>query len=261
MDETSGAFRPPHMAYATFWNYITDLSSRPLPPQIDRGMLRSKSGTDQNNLTAALTTFGLIGENQRVTPKLIALAVDDEEKRKAGIATLVKEYYPDAVALSEQHGTQQQLQDLFKEKFGLDTPDTRRKAITFFLHAARAGGLPISAHFPVTRPGSGAPGSPKPRKPRANRKASGTSTGSTGAATTPNEQADTGGTSVFSTAVKIKAGTVKLTVNVNPIELRGADRTFFFDLVDKMEDYAAAHPSSPAENGAAPVSDVGGGGS
>lgn len=258
MDETLEAFRPPHMSFATLMNFLSDLASRPLPPQIDRMMLSSKSGTDQNNLLAALTTFGLIGDQQRVLPKLEALAVTDEELRKAELRKLVQEYYPDAVKLSEINGTHQQLQNVFKEKFGLDSADTRRKAITFFLHAARAAELPISAYFPNTRSGSGGPGTPRAKKPRAARRAA-PPDGTPTPPANPGGQSGENSGSEFSTEVQIKAGRVKLTVNVNPIELRGKDRTFFFDLVDKMEEYAADNPDSPTVNGVAPsVEDEGG---
>jgi hypothetical protein len=252
VDETPAVFRPPHMAFATLWNFLADLASRPLPPQIDRMMLSNKSGTDQNNLLHALGVFRLIGEQQRVLPKLEALAVPDEEQRKVELRKLVEEYYPDAVALSKINGTHQQLQDIFKEKFGLDSTDTRRKSITFFLHAARIAELPISAYFPATRSGSGGPGAPRPKRSRSAKKSAPPTSASQQPAGGPPDEVAASGGSVFSTEVRIKAGRVKLTVDVNPIELRGDERTFFYLLIDKMEEFAAAHPISPAENGEAP---------
>lgn len=260
MDETREAFRPPHMAFATLSNFITDLASRPLPPQIDRMMLRGKSGTAQSDLLTALTTFGLIGEQQRVQPKLEALATTDPEHRKAEFGKLVREFYPEAVKLSEINGTHQQLQDLFKEKFGFDSADTRRKAITFFLHAARAADLPISAYFPSTRSGSGGPGAPRAKRTRAPGKAA-TTAGVQATQTQQADQSNASSGSVFSTEVKIKAGRINLTVDVNPIELRGEDRTFFYLLIDKMEEYAAAHSGPPTTNGAAPSAENEGGAS
>lgn len=259
MDEPREVFRPPIMAFATLSNFFDDLASRPLPPQIDRSMMNSKSGTDQKNLLTALSAFGLIGEQQRVMPALQALATTDEEQRKTALAKLIREYYPEAVTLSEAHGTQQQLNEVFKDKFGLDTSaDTRRKAITFFLHAARAADLPISANFPSTRSGSGGPDTPRAKRPRNLRRQQPTGAGadaeiSSTSANLPPE----GGRAQFSTKVKIKAGLVVLTVDVNPIELRGDDRTFFYTLIDMMEDYAASHPTSPTTNGTAPIDEGG----
>lgn len=249
MDETKRAFRPPHMPFATLDGLIADLASRPLPPQIDRKMLSHKSGTDQQNLMAALETFGLIDEEKNVQPGLAALAVADGEQRKAALAQLVRKFYPRAVELSEINGTETQLTDYFRDDLGLNSSaDTRRKAITFFLHAASAAGIKISDYFPKTRSGSGGAAGPRakraaPRKPPA-------------AAAAPQREAN--GTSpdvaeghrTYDTAVQLKAGRVVLTVDVNPIELRGDDRRFFFELLDKMDEYRDAHPNSSPENGA-----------
>jgi hypothetical protein len=245
------------MAFATFWNFIQELSERPLPPGIDRSMMNSKSGTDQRNLMAVLHGFGLIGPspNNEVQPALEALANTDKEQRAAELAKLVRHHYPDAVALSETNDTEQKLQQLFREKYGLETPDTRRKAQTFFLHAAQTAGISLSPHFPNTRPGSGAPGTPKAKRSRA-RKSSGDSASSTPSPTVSSPA--TSGTE-YSTQVKIgAAGVVSLTVNVNPLELSGEDRAFFYDLVDRMNEYRSRTPASPRNDDAATTRDEGG---
>lgn len=247
------------MSFATFNNFIVDLASRPLPPQIDRMMLDRKSGTDQNNLLSTLTAFDLIDQSQSVQPKLEALAVEDKEDRQAELAKIVREYYPSAVDLSERHGTQQQLVDIFREELGLDSPDTRRKAITFFLHAVTEAGLPMSAHFKKTRSGSGSPGASRPRRrpstPRSKNANNESNPRGTGGPT------DLGsGRPTFDTEVQMKAGRVVLTVDVNPIELRGADRKFFFELLDKMDEYRDTHSDSPADSGAVPYESPEGGG-
>jgi hypothetical protein len=223
------------MAFATFWNFIDELSARPLPPGIDRSMMNTKSGTDQRNLLAVLSGFGLIGPspNNEVQPALEALVTKGKDERAAQLGTLLRLYYPDAVALSEANDTEQKLQQLFKEKYGLETPDTRRKAQTFFLHAAQTAGIHISPHFPPTRSGSGSPGIPKPKRPRARKTPATDNSGET----TPSEARAASGTN-YSTEVEVgAAGKVVLTVNVNPLALSGEDRAFFYDLVDRMNTY------------------------
>lgn len=255
--QTETAFRPTTMAFTTFWNFIEELSARPLPPGIDRSMMNSKSGTDQRNLIAVLSGFGLIGPppNNQVQPALEALVTKDKDERAAQLGTLVRLYYPDAVALSEANDTEQKLQQLFKEKYGLETPDTRRKAQTFFLHAAQTAGIHISPHFPATRSGSGSPGTPKPKRPRARRPPG---NGTSGTAT-PADTRTTSGTN-YSTEVQIgAAGMVVLTVNVNPLELSGEDRAFFYDLVDRMNAYRDRTPTPPHGTDAANADNEGGG--
>ena len=46
--------------------------------------------------------------------------------------------------------------------------------------------------------------------------------------------------------VELKTGgTMTLTVSVDPIKLRGADRTFFYQVVDMLLEYAEENPSAP----------------
>ena len=251
-DETT--FKPTTMAFATFWNFIDELASHPLPPQIDRSMMRSKSGTDQRNLITVLSSFELVGPppQRRVAPALQALTITDKEERKAEVGKLVRRFYSEAVELSETGGTEQQLNDLFKDQFDLDTTDTRRKAVTFFLHAARTAGIPLSPYFPATRSGSGAPGAPRARrsgkrKPAADGGASGVNGDARSQDARPTQEAAS-----YSTEVTIGDGTILILTakNPNPFEFSKPDRDFFFGLVDRMKAYASAQ-TPPAGNGGA----------
>ncbi|MBL7619875.1 MULTISPECIES: hypothetical protein [unclassified Frankia] len=172
MDEATTApeFLPPYMAFQTFWSFIGSLGAHPLPPKIDRSMMGSKSGTDQASLMGALRGFGLVGEGHEVQPALRELAEADEERRSELLAELIRRFYPAQVAVSESNGTKQQLDDSFRSSFDLSAAETRRKATTFFLHAARVAQLPLSPHFPPTRTGSGGPGTPRAKRPTAKRK-------------------------------------------------------------------------------------------
>jgi hypothetical protein len=234
MDETQTPYKPPYMSFQTFLTFIDELASRPLPPQIDRSMMTSKSGTDQNNLMSALKGFGLINGDHRVEAALVQLATSDETKRNETLAELVRTYYPDQIVVSEQNGTEGQLVESFKQSFSLDTVETRRKAITFFLHAARAAGIPLSPHFPPTRTGSGSPGTPRPKR-SAKRKTPPAANGagaSNSATTRPNQpDGDTYSVSLHS------GGSVSVVVSVNLFALSTEDRDFVIDLVDRLKGY------------------------
>lgn len=165
MDEPNGAWKPPYFAFQTFWSFMADLAAKPLPPKIDRSLLKSKSGTDQANLLMALRAFDLMDDTNTVNGSSLApIAQGAEESRAHALADLVKRYYGKPLELSEQSGTEGQLHELFRDNFALSSADTRRKAVTFFLHAARRAGMPLSEHFPSTRSGSGAPGTPKVKR-------------------------------------------------------------------------------------------------
>jgi hypothetical protein len=236
--ENGEPFRPTHMAFATFWNFIGELASRPLPPQLDRSMMSSKSGTDQSNLMSVLGSFGLVGPapQHRVEPALVALASADNEQRKAELAKLIRHHYSAAVTLSEQNGTEQQLHQSFKETFGMEAADTRRKAVTFFLHAARTAELPISPHFPATRSGSGGPGASRSKRTTRRKQFNGDNSTASGSGTTATEQRGASGDTY--TVQLVSGGQVSVVVDVNLFDLTTDDRNFVIDLVDKLKGYA-----------------------
>lgn len=238
-DEGRGGFKPPYLPFATFWNFVAELAAHPLPPAIDRSLMGSKSGSDQVNLMATLRTFGMIDDDRQVQPAFVEFAAMDEDTRKQHLRVLVEKYYADALSVSSRNGTEQQLHECFRDVYGVDGADTRRKAVTFFLHAARRAEIPLSPHFPSTRPGSGSPG--QKRKSPKKRASSGSANRDTGneaervdAAPRPKSE--------YETSVKLQTGgTMSLTVNVNPLNLRGEDRKFFYEVVDMLADYAEKH--------------------
>lgn len=170
MDPTQEVgFRPPYLSFQTFWSFLEELVSRPLPGKLDRSVMRKKSGSDQANLAVALKSFGLIDESWTVTG-LNDLSKTDETGRTQWLAMQIREHYAAQMKVSDGNGTEQQLRDSFKEAFGLESADTVRKAMTFFLHATKKVGIETSHYFPSTRSGSGAPGTPKPRRASSRRK-------------------------------------------------------------------------------------------
>jgi hypothetical protein len=192
--------------------------------------MRSKSGSDQVSLTAAMKSFGLISASQEVTG-LKELAATDDEGRLQWLAVEVRRHYAAQIKASEENGTEQQLKDSFKSAFGLESADPLRKAMTFFLHAARTAKIEVSPHFPITRSGSGAPGTPKPRR-AVKRKPS---------ASPPKDESDQAvslATAGDVYTLTMKSGPVlTFAVDMNVIEASVDDRTFIFEIVDKLRGY------------------------
>lgn len=233
-------FKPPWMAFATYWNFIDELASHPLPPVIDRSLMSSKSGSDQAALLSALRSFDQITATNEVTPALTAITVSDLDDRKRALASLVEHYYAAPLQVSRNNGTQAQLYDCFRDQFGITGGDTLRKAATFFLHAARHAGLTLSPHFPQIRAGQGAPGTRKTRK-RVAKKTAVSDGGGQGEQATPPPKSE------YELTVQLATGgSMTLTVSVNPLNLRGAERAFFYDIVDKLTEYQEAHPDDGA---------------
>jgi hypothetical protein len=224
-DVASGEFKPPYMSFQTFWTFLDELTSKPLPPQIDRSLLSTKSGTDQANLLAALKSFDFVSDNLAVMEPLRLFAAGDAEIRLKILEESVLEFYVPQLAVSAQNGTEKQLLDSFEVEFGY-TGETRRKAATFFLHAARAAGITLSPHFPNTRSGSGSgtarrrpsvrkrPGDPPPPAP---------------------PPATTQGTT--RSVALASGGAITLTVSVDLFDLSETDRAFVLDFIDKLKGY------------------------
>ena len=155
---------PPYLAFSTLRSFIERLGEKPLPPRIDRSMMDGISGGNQAYLFGALKFFGLLTSNHEVTDRLTRLVTADENERKSTYGQLIRERYPMQLDVSAQQGTEAQLYESFAQWF--DNRETRRKAVTFFLHAATHAGIALSPHFPSVRSGSGAPGTPKKRRTR-----------------------------------------------------------------------------------------------
>lgn len=228
-DETKAA--PPYGSFSTFWNYVLSLANKPLPTQIDRSMMTGKSGTDQATILSALKFFELIDTSQdnKVQRPLIDLVQATGEERKRVLARLVRRSYSTQLAISDLPGTEAQLHKSFEEQFGL-SGETRRKASTFFLHAAKEAEIPVSPHFPKPRSGQGraAPAKKAAKKKTAGKPGTGGATKTTDA-----EGGDT-------YTLTLDSGTeVELTVRADLMSLmrHDGDRKFVMELVDKLEKY------------------------
>jgi hypothetical protein len=152
--DTNEEAKPPYLPFQTLLNYLGELAEKPLPPKLDRSMMKSKSGGDQTNLISALKFFGFIDADNTVLATLRAFVPMNESERKVDLGTRLRDLYPEAFKVSDEHGSETALYDCFTETYGY-AGDTRRKAATFFLHAARWSGISVSANFPTTRMGSG----------------------------------------------------------------------------------------------------------
>lgn len=153
-DIPNDGLKPPYLPFQTFLHYLGELSEKPLAPKIDRSMMKNKAGSDQTSLISALKFFGFVNDDQAVLDSLRTFVRMNEADRKASLAARLRDLYVDAFKVSDQHGSEKALLDCFEESYGY-TGDTRRKAVTFFLHASRWCGIELSAHFPTTRMGSG----------------------------------------------------------------------------------------------------------
>lgn len=240
MEEATGSWKPPYFSFATFWSFMGDLATKPLPPKIDRMMLKSKSGTDQANLLFALRAFNLVDESYMVKGAWLGpIAQGDEPERAKALGHLVETFYASALELSEKNGTEGQLHELFRDLYGFTSADTRRKAVTFFLHAARKAGIDLSEHFPSSRPGSGSPGAPRAKRAAGGRRR-----------TTPEPPSVTTvltGSGEHKTVSFGAAGSVTVTVDVKWLDLDDAAFAGLRKIIRDLEALGAMDsPTQPA---------------
>lgn len=158
--ETGSSFKAPYPPFKTFTNFLERLEEKGMPPKIDRSYLTWLSGLGQSQLLQALRSFGLIDDTGHVTDDLRALARNSED-RPGLVAALLRRHYGGTVALGEINATQAQLEDEFKQSYGL-TGSTLRKAVAFYLNAAEYSGVTKSANWRTPRTRESKPGGRKP---------------------------------------------------------------------------------------------------
>lgn len=151
---------PPYFSFKTLTNMLTQMEEHGPPNRIDRSFLTGMSGAGQTQFMGGLRSLGLIDVEGNVQPYLTTL-VSNPDDRPRLIGQLVRKRYPEAVALgAEGNATTGELQELFRSVHGVQG-DTARKAIAFFLAAAKyAGDIRLSPNFKtpsVPRNGSSSP--------------------------------------------------------------------------------------------------------
>lgn len=149
---------PPYASFRTLLNLFEKMEIA-IPPRIDRSYLSGSEG-GKTQLLAALKFFSLINSLGEVTPALVTI-VNSPKDRPRLIKELLQSHYPEAIRLSGINATQRQLEESFQPLGG----DTARKAITFFLHAAKFAQLPVSKNFKVPHGMEGARRNGTRRKP------------------------------------------------------------------------------------------------
>jgi len=132
----------PYTSFKTVHNWIQRLAeSKAVPPRIDRSILPGSEG-QKTQVLAALKFLGLVADNGDVTPLLVEL-VEQEKERPRIVRELLAKHYPTATTLAAINATTKQLEETFDGLGG----DTLRKAMTFYLHAAKFSGHPLSKNF------------------------------------------------------------------------------------------------------------------
>lgn len=155
---------PPQVSFKTVTNTLADFKAkRVIPPTIDKRLWPNYSNTVANQLVAALKFLGLVDE-AGVPTDMLRLLVENHggDQWPSALEVVVRSAYQPVmdVELDKVHGSH--LRDKFKTVFGVEG-DQQRKAIAFFLFAARDAGIKLSPYLKLRERGANRSGGRKKR--------------------------------------------------------------------------------------------------
>jgi hypothetical protein len=226
-----------YVAFPTFRAAIENMAHAVVPNRIDRSAFPGMAGGVQSQLLASLRFFGLINAEGRPTPLLHALAVKDEDARKQRLSELLRGRYADLFALDLTKTTPSELAEKMGESYGV-SGDTREKAVRFLLSAATYSGIQVSPLLMKSR--GPAPGSQRRRRVAATRRPP------ESLPDAPPPGAGVAAETGESHSIQLRSGgTLTLAATTKFFKLAPSDRTFVFELLDKLQEYERTQEVEP----------------
>jgi hypothetical protein len=198
---TTASVKYPYVSFATFGSALVALADLGIPPTIDRSVLSQFSGANKGLLLQVFRHLGLTNSKDESQEVFLAYAKADPEKRKAILAGLLKQHYPEQMKVLAT-GTIQNLKDTFNNTSV--EASVKSKCITFFLQTAKESGLPISGHIL-----KGARGTRGPRKEGTKKSKNGKSN------TSPRDAADGDDSSMDEIKLQKGMARVRIAVGIN----------------------------------------------
>jgi hypothetical protein len=241
--DNSKAVQPPYASFRTFINFLERLEQG-IPQHIDRHYWGSfLSGATGNILMTSLRFLGLITLDTNEPTDLLERLVDPNQ-RKEILAQLLRERYAPVLAdIDLARGVMGHLEQSFGRHYKLEN-ETRRKAITFLLHAAQYAGIPLSNQLSTKTKPRQAGGRAGVRRRTATTVADGrrnqTVDGRRGQSTVQRgessaaSQRPPGNTKTITFA---RGGSVTVTVAVDWFEIESHEEAFLRDLIAMIRDF------------------------
>lgn len=146
MDATSRPNTPIYVSYTTFVTLLDWLRDmKVIPNQLDRTLWAPKfAGSTGVQLMSGLRFLGLLYDEAPM-PRLEQLAMASNEDRKPILAQLVRDQYGADFVSGLSKATPRTVQDRMKELGATDA--TVRKAVSFFVNAAKAADISMPTHI------------------------------------------------------------------------------------------------------------------
>lgn len=154
VDESKGVAKPPYISFKTLLNLWDRLATDGFPARIDKSFLESTAGGYATVVIASLRWLGYLHEDGRPTDSLKEIVTAPEGRRRTLLADALRDRYPGLETAAEANQTQSQFLEYFTDTWGL-AGDTRRKAVAFYLGAAKWAGVSTGPLWKTPASGSG----------------------------------------------------------------------------------------------------------
>jgi Family of unknown function (DUF5343) len=244
--ETEQVQSAAYLPFATFLTGLDHLAAIGLTNKIEPSTFVNMNPTNKTQMVSALKFFGLINK-ESVPQPLLSDLVHKQDQRKEIMRGLIEKYYPDIVALDFAKMTPSQLDAALAGKQYNITGGTRKKAKAFLLKAAQfAGFIPHPLLTKITRTRRKGIGR---QAAGGNRAGQADTNGNTDTDAPPVIQGQDEQQGTKKTIQLRRGGSLTLSLAVNILELKGDDRAFVFELIDKLEEYEqrTVEPSNKEE--------------
>lgn len=141
-------FKAPYVSWQMIVNTADRMKTEGVPARVDRSYLGNASGTTKAQFLAAAKALGLLDGDLKPTDTFKRFVLEPDLRPEIA-RSLLHQFYAPAIALGT-NATQQQLEEVFREQYGI-SGSTVRKAIAFYLAAAKFAKLDVSPHFSMPR--------------------------------------------------------------------------------------------------------------
>lgn len=226
MAEDTKTYPAAYLPFKTFLSSVETLGQG-LPRKLDRTVWRSQSGIVQSQIMSAFHFLGLLDDDDRPT-KLLQSLVEQSDQRPSLVGEMLHGAYIDVLAHDLTKTTPKMLEELM-EQYNVQG-DTKRKAIAFFLRAAKYAEIPMNHLLSAGMRNTS-------NAVRKKRKATAAATTTANGQQTPAAESS----QVVSKTVLLPSGTaITLHIQANWIDMVQTERDYVFGLIDYLRQYTTA---------------------
>jgi hypothetical protein len=241
----------PYVPWQTFLTALDHVKAiGGVPNEIDYSVFPSLNHQAKSQVLSAFKFLDLIDDDGKPKGDTLSRLALKSDERQAVMHSIIEKQYPDIVALDFQKITPTALDNALGNSRYNISGDTKKKAKTFLLKAAQFAGFTVSPLLTkITRnrrreggrreggrraAGAGSPAAAIPNN----------NEGTVAPVETPRRDEPQGSQRTIQLR---RGGSLTLLLDINILALKGDDRAFVFDLIDKIDAYEEGSTSSTEE--------------